>query len=265
MLKETGKEITLLFKISIIFVSALLISFSSSAQVKNTKPKTEKSRIELSFNLGYSYPLLEAYGDKVTINAAEDQVFIDGKRLLVSDNFGTNTGYTAQTYFKYSFLSKGRAKILFNLGYNNLHGTYPGPSGYDIGVRIQSFNIGAGAEINPLGHEKTFYPGVYGLLRANFVGGETFHRAGLDFFKVTPRYGYSAGFKLNYNLKSNLGMHLGYSYSYDNLWNKQVDETVTGDEHVIVLRDKYSPTNGLNSDRRIAYWSLYLGMNFFFN
>jgi len=255
-----------LFKFRIIIL-ALLISFSSMAQVKNktTRSKTEKSRIELSFNLGYSYPLLEAHGDKVTINAAEDQVFIDGKRLLVSDNFGTNTGYSAQTYFKYSVLNKGRAKILFNLGYNNLNGTYPGPSGYDIGVRIQSFSIGAGAEINPIGHEKAFYPGVFGLLRANFVGGETFHRAGLDFFKVTPRYGYSAGFKLNYNLKRNMGMHLGYSYSYDNLWNKQADETVTGDEHVIVLRDKSSTTNGLNSDRRIAYWSLYLGMNFFFN
>jgi hypothetical protein len=246
---------------------AVLISVSSFGQVTKTKNllKKEKSRIELSFNLGYSYPLLEAYGSKVTINTNEDRILIDGKSLLVSDNFGTNTGYTVQAYIKYAVVRNGFAKILFNLGYNNLHGTYPGSSGYDVGVRIQSFSIGAGAEINPLGHDKTFYPGVYGLLRTNFMGGETFHRAGLDFFKVVPRYGYSAGFKLNYNLKRSLGMHFGYSYSYDNVWNKQTDETVTGDAHVIVFRDEANSTNGLSSNRRVAYWSLYLGMNFFFN
>jgi hypothetical protein len=102
------------------------------------------------------------------------------------------------------------------------------------------------------------------LLRVNFIGGETFHRAGLDFFKVTPRYGWAAGLNLNYRLKQTLGMYLGYSYSFDNLWNRQTDEKTPHDPHVIVFRDEASPTNGLTHDRRIAYWSLYLGMNFFF-
>ncbi|MCI0448864.1 MAG: hypothetical protein L0Y79_03640 [Chlorobi bacterium] len=223
-----------------------------------------QSRIEISFNVGYSKPLLEAHGTNLTINSTEDQIFIDGKRLLVSDNLGAEAGYGVQSFLKYSFTKSGFVKALLNIGYNNLFSVHPGPSDFDIGVRIQSFSLGTGAEISPLGHDKKVYPVIYGLLRVNFIGGETFHKAGLDFFKVTPRYGYLAGLNLNYRFKKTLGMFLGYSYSYDNLWNRQTDEKTPNDAHVIVFRDKASPTNGLTHDRRIAYWSLYLGMNFFF-
>jgi hypothetical protein len=217
-------------------------------------------------HIGFSKPLLEAYGTDVTINETEDQIFIDGKRLLVSDNLGTEAGYTFQSYLKYSFMKRGLVKGLFNLGYNNCFSNHPGPSDFDIGVRVQSFSLGLGAEVNPLGHDKKVYPAIFGLLRTNFIGGETFHRAGLDFFKVTPRYGYSTGINLNYKFKKTLGMYLGYTYNYDNLWNKQeAEETPEHEPHVIVFRDKKSETNGLVHDRRVAYWSLYLGMNFFFN
>jgi hypothetical protein len=243
----------------------ILIIFLSSIGINSQVKKSSQSRIELSFQIGYSRPLLEAYGNNVTINATEDQVFIDGKRLLISDNLGTNTGYTVQTYLKYNFFKKGYVKALLNLGYNIVYGIYPGPSDYDIGVRVQTFSVGTGIEANPIGHDKKVYPGVYGLLRMNMVGGESFHKAGLDFFKVKPRYGYTAGIKLNYILKKNIGLFTGYSYTYDNLWNKQTEETTPVDAHVIEFRDEKSPTNGLTHNRRIAYWSLYLGMNFFFN
>jgi hypothetical protein len=98
----------------------------------------------------------------------------------------------------------------------------------------------------------------------NLVGGETYYAAGIDFFKVVPRYGYSAGFKLNYDINKKVGLFWGYTYSYDNTWGKQTEEVTPVDDHVIVFRDKKSETNGLTSDRRIAYWSIFMGMNFFF-
>ncbi|MCC6866222.1 MAG: hypothetical protein IT280_08710 [Ignavibacteria bacterium] len=242
-------------------------SFSNGtfAQSKKTVLNRDSfSRIQLSFSIGYSRPLLEAYGEKVTINSTQDVIFIDGKRMIISENFATKAGYGVQTFMKYSFLKKGQVKGLLNIGYNSLIGTYPGPSDYNIGVRIQSFSVGLGTEINPIGHNSSVYPSVFGLLRLNFMGGESFHKAGLDFFKVVPRYGYSAGLSMNFKLKQTIDLSAGYSYSYDNVWNKEPAEETIADAHVIPLRDKKSTTNGLNSNRRIAYWSLYLGMNFFF-
>lgn len=247
-----------------LFILAASIFFCTANLFAQVKKEKALSPIEISVDIGYSRPLLEAYGTKITINAAEDQIFIDGKRMLVSDNFGTESGYGIQTYLKYRFMKKGYVKGLFSLGYNALVAYHPGPADFDIGVRIQSFSVGLGSEINPIGSDKKFYPGVYGMFRMNMMGGESFHRAGLDFFKVTPRYGYSAGFKLNYSFKRTLGMYLGYSYNYNNVWNRQTEESTPQDAHVIVFRDKKSETNGLTHDRRIAYWSLYLGMNFFF-
>ncbi len=249
----------------IAFILTLLVTASSSQDKKEQlKKKNERSRIELSFNIGYSRPLLEAYGNNMTINATVDQIFINGKRIIVSDNLGANTGYGVQGYMKYSFMKRGHVKGLLNIGYNMLTSSYPGSAGIDIGSRIQSFSIGVGAEVNPLGHEKQFYPGVFGLLRMNLVGGETYYNAGLDFFKVVPRFGYAGGFKLNYDINKTVGLYWGYTYTYDNSWGKQSEETTPVDAHVIVFRDKASPTNGLTSDRRIAYWSVYMGMNFFF-
>jgi hypothetical protein len=239
----------------------LCVCFTSGSQIKK---KDALSKFEISFHVGYSRPLLEAYGNNVTINDAEDQIFIDGKRILISDNLGTNTGYTVQTYLKYNFLPKGYVKALFNMGYNLSIGIYPGPSDYDFGSKIQVFSLGTGAEFNPLGHTGRLYPGVFGLFRLNLVGGETFHLTGIDFFKVTPRYGYTAGLKLNYSFKKTLGMYVGYSYSYDNLWNRQTGEETPPFSRIITFRDEASSANGLTHDRRIAYWSLYLGMNFFF-
>jgi hypothetical protein len=258
------KGYMLKFKISVLAL-IFVFGFNTFSQVKISKNNREAfSKIELSFYFGYSRPMLEAYGDKVTINAAEDQLFIDGKRLLISDNFGTKTGYGVQTYLKYSLIKKGYVKVLFNLGYNILHGTYPGPSDYDIGVRVQTFSVGLGAEVNPLGHNSAVYPAVFGLMRMNFMGGESYHKAGLDFFKVTPRYGYNAGFKLYFRVKNTIDLFTGYSYTYDNAWSKRTEDNTVTTDRTIVLRDEKSSSNGLTSDRRIAYWSLYLGMNFFF-
>ncbi|HMQ80517.1 MAG TPA: hypothetical protein PKE39_14905 [Ignavibacteria bacterium] len=254
-----------MLKYRIIMLLLAVFVASTFSQVKKTKDsKDNYSKIELSFNLGYSRPLLEAYGNNVTINSAEDQLFIDGKRLIDSDNFGTNTGYGVQTYLKYSLMKRGRVKALLNLGYNILKGNYPGPSDYDIGVRIQSFSVGIGSEVNPLGHNYAVYPAVFGLMRMNFMGGETYHKAGLDFFKVTPRYGYTAGFKMYFRVKNTIDMFAGYSYTYDNAWGKQTGDNEVTTDRTIVFRDEKSSSNGLTANRRVAYWGLYLGMNFFF-
>lgn len=220
-----------------------------------------QSRIELSFNIGYSVPLLETYGTDVVLAPDNRSVFIGGKRWLVSDNLGADKGISVQAFFKYSFVKSGFVKGLFNMGYNVLNSTHSGP-GDDYGVRVQSFSLGIGPEINPLGIRK-FYPSFFALLRMNMVGGETYFHAGLDFFKVVPRYGYSGGFTLNYRFNEKVGLYAGYAYSYDNTWNKQTEETPIVDAHVIPFRDKKSATNGLTGDRRIAYSSYSLGMNFY--
>jgi len=250
---------------SVLLILCIFLSSAAFAQSKINKNSRETfSCIELSFSIGYSRPLLEAYGNNVTINAAEDILTGDGKKLIDSDNFGTNKGFSVQTYMKYSLFKNGRLKALFNMGYNALTGNYPGPSDYDIGVRIQSFSLGLGAEVNPLGHNSVVYPAVFGLMRMNFMGGETYHKAGLDFFEVKPRYGYTGGFKLYYRVKNTIDLFTGYSYSYDNAWGKQTEDNIVTSGKTNTFKNEKSVSNGLSSDRRIAYWSLYLGMNFFF-
>jgi hypothetical protein len=224
-------------------------------------PANGQDKLELVFHIGYSKPLLEAYGTNVILSATQDYILIDGKRLINSNNLGTEQGYTVQTFIKYSIIKNGYLKALFNLGYNNLNSSHESP-GYSYGVRIQSFSIGLGTEICPIGNKK-FYPSVFALLRTNFIGGESYHAAGLDFFKVTPRFGYSGGLNLNYRFNKKTGIYAGWTYSYDNTWDKHTDETVTNDVHTIVFRDKANSTNGLQNDRRIAYSSFYIGMNFF--
>jgi len=221
-----------------------------------------QSRFEIDVHGGYSHPLLEAYGTDVTIGPQLDRIFVDGQRILTSDNFGTENGLTVETYLKYAILKKGQIKGLFNIGYNRLVSYHDAP-GTEIGVRLQSFSLGTGLEINPLS-TKRFSPSVFGLLRVNYLGGETFYYAGIDFFKVRPRYGYTAGFNLNYRLNQMLGLYLGFSYSYDNSWGKEANEETVDDPHVIVFRDLASPTNGLTSDRRLAYSSYYAGLSFYF-
>lgn len=223
-----------------------------------------QGKIEFSFYSGYSRPLLEAYGGTITINNALDQIFIDGERILISNRLGARHGFTLQTFWKYNFFSKGYLKGVVNVGYNNLFHSESINRDFEPGVRIQSFSIGSGIEILPLGSLSKFYPSVIGLMRINFVGGETYYAAGLDFFKVTPRYGYVSAINLNYNLKKNLGLFVGYSYSFENAWGRRDDITPPDETRTIVFRDKMSPENGLNNDRRIAYWSLFLGINFFF-
>lgn len=220
-----------------------------------------QSRFEIDVNIGYSKPLKEAYGTKLEYLTVQKIVLIEGKRLLVSDNLGTKSGYNIQTYLKYNIFKKGYLKGLFNIGYNTLYSIYDGP-GDSYGIKIQSFSLGTGIEVNPLGNKK-FYPAVFGLLRLNLVGGETFFHAGLDFLKVTTRFGYCTGINLNYKLNNRLGLYIGGSYSYDNTWNKKTDETKTDDPHTIVFRDKANSTNGLVKDRRIVYTSFYLGLKFY--
>ena len=221
-----------------------------------------QSRLEIDVNIGYSHPLLEAYGTNLVLSSDMKYVTLNGKRWINSDNLGAKTGYNVQTFLKYNFLKQGYVKGLFNIGYNMLYSKYNGP-GDNYGVRVQSFSLGTGLEANPLGN-KRFYPSLFGLLRINFIGGETYYHAGLDFFKVTPRCGYAAGINMNYEVSRKIGLYLGGSYSYDNAWGKRTDETKTNDPHVIVFVDKAGSDNNLNNDRRVAYSSFYLGMKFFF-
>jgi hypothetical protein len=221
-----------------------------------------QSRFEIVVSAGYSRPLLEAYGKNVKLDSAGRYVYVDGKRLVVSDNLGVDVGYSVQSYLKYDFLRSGHIKGLVNIGYNILYSVLEGPTD-NYGVRIQTFSLGAGIEANPLGNRR-FYPSVFGLMRLNFVGGESYYHAGLDFFKVTARYGYSAGININYLLNKKIGLMMGYSYTYDNLWNKQTEEVNVSDPQglTISLRDKASQSNGLKHDRRIAYWTLSAGIKF---
>jgi hypothetical protein len=241
---------------NIFIFTVLYFSLFSSLEVFT------QSRFEIDVHIGYSKPLLEAYGPSVVLSPNKDYITIKGKRWINSDNLGAVSGYTVQTFLKYNILKGGYLRGLFNVGYNMLYSVYEGPED-NYGVRVQSFSLGMGMEANPLGN-KRFYPALFGLLRLNFMGGESYYHAGLDFFKVTPRYGYSAGINLNYRVSKRIGLYLGGSYSYDNVWNKQTDETVTNDEHTIVFRDKANAANGLNNDRRVAYSSFYLGMKFYF-
>ena len=228
-----------------------------------------QSKFEISFHIGYSNPLLEARGDNLTIDTTVDKagiIFINGKRVIDSDNLATNVGYTVQASLKYNFFKKGYLKGLFLLGYNVLYGVYDEFKGVQPGIRIQTFSAGLGTEVNPIGHEKTVYPSIFGLFKLNLVGGESYYNAGLDFLKVTSRFGYTAGLNLNFNIKKNIGIYTGYSYNFDNALNRESADTFEPDPfgHIIPFRDEASPNNGLTGNRRIAYWSLYLGMNFFF-
>lgn len=224
-----------------------------------------QSKFEISFNIGYSHPLLEASGENLSIDSA-GAIHINGKSVLVSDNLATNTGYGVQVFLKYNFIKNGYIKGLFSIGYNILYGVYDEFKGTSPGIRIQTFSTGLGLEINPLSHTHRFFPSVFGLFKYNLVGGETFYNAGLDFLRVTSRFGYSGGLNLNYNIKKTIGIYMGYSYNFDNPINRQTAETYEPDPygHVIPFRDEASQTNGLTGDRRIAYWSMYLGMNFYF-
>lgn len=222
-----------------------------------------QSKFEMGLNIGYSHPLLEAYGDNVRIDSLE-VIYVDGKRLVVSDNLGTNTGYNVQAYLKYDFTRKGHVKGMVSLGYNILYGIYDGMHGFDCGIRVQTFSVGTGLEVNPLGHMNDFYPSLYSQFRLNMMGGESFFQAGLDFFTVTARYGYNGGINMNYRVKKNIAVYLGYAYTYDNALNRQSVDIYDIERLNIPFKDKYSPTNGLTGDRRVAYWSLNLGMNYFF-
>lgn len=225
------------------------------------KEVCSQSRLEIDFNIGYSHPLLEAYGTNVVLAPTENYITLNGKRWINSDNLGAKTGYTVQTFLKYAIMKQGYIKGLFNIGYNMLYSKYDGPSD-NYGVRVQSFSLGAGLEVSPLSN-KRFYPSVFGLLRINFMGGETYYHAGLDAFQVTPRYGYVSGINLNYRVSKKIGLFIGGSYSYDNTWGKSSDETNTNFHHVILFVDKAAPDNNLNNDRRVAYSSFYLGMKFY--
>lgn len=221
-----------------------------------------QSRFEIDVHAGYSNPLLETRGTDVVLGPLEDRVLVDGQRILTSPDLGTENGLTVETYLKYAILKKGQLKGLLNIGYNRLFSYHDAP-GTSVGVKLQSFSIGTGLEVNPLSTKK-FSPSIFGLLRVNYLGGETFYYAGLDFFKVKARYGYTAGINLNYRLNKTLGLYLGGSYSYDNAWGKEANEDSPPDPHVIVFRDLASPTNGLSGDRRFAYSSFYAGLSFYF-
>jgi hypothetical protein len=242
----------------------LLLSVAFIGVLAQSTP-VRAGKFEISFHIGYSNPLLEARGDNLTIDSA-GTIHIKGKRLLVSDNLATKAGYNVQAFLKYNFTKKGHVKGLFSLSYNMLLGIYDEFSGTSPGIRIQTFSTGIGAEVNPIGHDKKVYPSIYGLFKLNLVGGETFYLAGLDFFKVTSRFGYTAGLNLNFNIKKNIGIYTGYNYSYDNPIGRETADTFEPDPfgHAIPFRDEASAANGLSGNRRIAYWSLYLGMNFFF-
>jgi hypothetical protein len=223
-----------------------------------------QERYEIDVGVGYSRPQLEAYGTQANMTGAisAEVITVNGKRLLNSDNFAMNYGFTVQVNSKLSLVKSGRIKAILNLGFNQLEGKYSYPDQWGFGVRMPVFSIGTGIEINPLGVQK-FYPSVYGMLRFNEIGGESFHLAGVDFFVASPRFGYLYGINLNYKIQKKFGIFLGTFFAYDNWLNKQTKDEVFDDPHVINFRDKSDSVNGLSHDRRYAYLSLIIGVNFY--
>jgi hypothetical protein len=223
-----------------------------------------QERFEIDVGIGYSHPQLEAWGTQAEMTGPNygEIITIQGKRLLNSDNFAMNYGFTLQINGKLSLIKSGLLKGIVNLAFNQLEGKYPLPDGIGFGVRMPVFSIGAGLEINPFGVQK-FYPSLYGLFRFSELGGESFHIAGVDFFIVSPRFGYLYGVNLNYRIQKRFGIFLGTFFAYDNWLNKQTKDEVFDDPHVINFRDKANSVNGLIHDRRYAYLSLILGVNFY--
>lgn len=223
-----------------------------------------QEKFEIDVSVGYSHPQLDAWGTLAEMTGPNygEIITVQGKRLLNSDNFAMNYGFTLQINGKLSLIKSGLLKGIVNLAFNQLEGKYPLPDGIGFGVRMPVLSIGTGLEINPFGVQK-FYPSFYGLFRFNELGGESFHIAGVDFFVVSPRFGYLYGVNLNYKIQRKFGIYVGTFFAYDNWLNKQTKDDVFSDEHVINFRDKADSVNGLTHDRRYAYLSIILGVNFY--
>lgn len=237
----------------------LIISVCISFHILLSELQAQE-KLLLDCSVGYSQPMLEAYGTNVVF-VNTDLITIDGKTLLTSDNLGTDIGVTINLNLKYNFFKRGYLKGLFNVGFVQLLSRYQGPES-NYGVRIQSFSFGPGLEFTPIGYMR-FHPSLFGKLRVNFIGGETYYHTGRDALVVTPRFGYSAGFNLNYKISRKIGTFAGWSYNYDNAWGKREANQSPTDEFAIPFRDKVSATNGLTHDRRIVYTSYYFGLIFY--
>jgi len=211
--------------------------------------------------------MYEAYGNNnITFDAVNEYIYIDGKRLVNSDNFGTKIGYGIQVNGNLRLFKQNFVKALANVGYTQMESTkYPSPDGFSHGVRINVFSLGLGLQVNPVGIHK-FYPSLIELFRFNEIGAESFHKAGVDFLIVSPRFGYTTGITLNYKFNKKLGISFGTFYNYDNWLNKSSSEGEIYDPygHVRNFRDEASPTNGLSLNRRIVYFSYNTGINIYF-
>lgn len=229
------------------------------------KYSSSDDRFELNISANYSNPEYEAYGTNVTFESYHEFVYIDGKRIVTSDNFGTNWGFGFQVYGSLRLFKQNFVKPVLNIGMTQLEGKYTNTTSIDHGVRLWSLSVGLGLEINPIGIHR-FYPTILALYRFNEMGGESFYRAGVDYLIASPRFGYQTGLNLNYKFKPRFGMSLGVFYSFDNVWNRSTKEGTIYDPlgHIVNFRDEASPTNGLTHNRRIAYYSVQFGFNFYF-
>jgi len=248
----------LIFFLFIISINSVIFS-----QVKYSPKNNNFDKYEITVSINYSRPILEAFGNDIEFDLTNEILTIDGKRLINSDNLGTNFGYGIQVNGKMSLFKSNYIKAIGSIGYNQLASRYSLENGTHYGVRLYIFSIGTGLQINPIGVHK-FYPSLTGLFRFNEIGGESYYHAGLDFFVASARFGVSSGFYLNYKFNQKVGMSLGAVYNYDNMLNKQAQEEVFNDPHVINFRDEQSPTNGLIHNRRIAYISIQAGINIYF-
>ena len=223
------------------------------------------SLFEINVSVLYSTPKYELHDTYTYFDPVTEIITIDKKRLINSDNFGTDFGFGIEVYGNMRLFKQEFVKLITDIGFVQHESKYPlQADGFSYGVRMYSFHIGAGLQINPLGEKIKFYPSFIELLRFSELGGESYHKAGLDFFVVSPRFGYSTGINLNYRFNNKVGVSLGMFYNYDNLWNKATKEDTFSDPHVINFRDAKSLTNGLNVDRRFIYMTIQGGINIYF-
>ena len=227
------------------------------------KPVEPLNTFELNVSVLYSTPRYELHETYVYLDPLTEVITIDKKRLIDADNLGTSFGFGIEVYGNMRLFKQEFVKLITNIAFVQHESKYRLNDGFTYGVRMYVFSLGAGLQINPIG-EHRFYPSFIELLRFNEIGGESYHKAGLDFFVTSPRFGYSTGINLNYKISKKVGISLGTFYNYDNLWNKSTQEGVFNDPHVINFRDEKSPTNGLSHNRRFIYLTIQGGINIYF-
>jgi hypothetical protein len=226
-------------------------------------PSIIYSQPEITFgiNSGYLIPLQELNGD---MNDSSDRV----------NTYEMKSGLSFGAEGKY-FLGKNRnLGLILSLDYCLFSNSEPYVSAYGNNVKrtLSTFNIGTGAEYD-------FIPGG----RINpFIGiSANYHIFNGDFeftyegytlkseLETAKRYGVSAGFGVNFEIKKSIGLVIGGKYHMANLFGKDYDTTLhpantyrlDDNEHIYIS----TLTTTTIEAKNISYLQFTLGVTISFN